>query len=154
MNKPVKETATPEGGEYLHYSSPLALIYEGDFMAKNIGKDVEYYVVSNYKLQAHIRDRTDLTMLEAFTALMLSTRRNAGTLQCNPSYATLARDIKATRQTAITGVKNLVKKGVIKKIYSRSSNYYIFTFDLKETKQLSEYNLNLEFTVDEVEEFN
>ena len=115
-------------------------------------------IVSNYHLINFLRDCKELSHYEFVAAFVLASRRNAVTLQCNPSYGTIAKDMRVCRQTAVTSIKRLIAKNVIIKVYNRDgtkqySNHYIFTFDKEDAKELSEVNIMTEYGLDELEKW-
>jgi len=111
------------------------------------------YNVSNIKLINHIRDDLDkLTSTEKLAAVMLASRRNTHTLQCNPSHNTIAKDMGASRRTSIKMIKSLVEKRIISKFHDKlKSNHYLFYWDMEDAAEVAENNPSCIFTKGEID---
>ena len=90
----------------------------------------------NWKLQHHIRDRSDLTLSEKAVAFILSTYRNGTTGHCYPSQINLAKQAGISRQHINAIIKSLKQKRVIKvensklqNVRKRKVSNYVFLFD-------------------------
>ena len=108
--------------------------------------------ISNIELINHIRDDlTQLTPTEKLAALMLASRRNAYSLQCNPSHNRIAKDMGASLRTSINTINNLVKKKIISRLKDRfRSNHYLFYWDLKVAYESCNENPTFVFTENEI----
>ena len=119
---------------------------------KEVGYVMSEYSVSNIKLINHIRDDlSKLTSTEKLAAVMLVSRRNSHSLQCNPSHNTIAKDMGVSRRTSINAINSLVKKRIISKFHDKSrSNHYLFYFDINDSVEVSENNPSCIFTEKEI----
>ena len=108
--------------------------------------------ISNLALVNHIRDDLkQLSQSEKLAAVMLASRRNAYTLQCNPSFNRIALDMGVSRRTSITAINGLIKKCILVRFKDKyRSNHYLFYWDLKEAIELYEENADFAFTEEEM----
>ena len=111
------------------------------------------YSVSNINLINHIRDDLNqLSSTEKLAAVMLASRRNTHTLQCNPSHNRIAKDMGVTRRTSINSINALVEKGIISKLRDKfKSNHYLFYWDIEDSKNVCENNYDCVFTQKEID---
>lgn len=108
--------------------------------------------ISNIALINHVRDDlSQLSSSEKLAAFVLASRRNSYTLQCNPSFNRIAKDMNVSRRTSITSINGLIEKGVIARFKDKyRSNHYLFYWDLKEAYRLLDENSDFAFTEDEI----
>ena len=108
--------------------------------------------ISNLNLINHIRDDLkNLSGMEKLAAIILVSRRNAYTLQCNPSHKRIAEDMGVSRRTSINVIKSLVNKGIISKFTDTyKSNHYLFYWDIHQSLKLSQENGNCIFSEEEI----
>lgn len=109
--------------------------------------------ISNLNLINHIRDDlNNLTGMEKLASIMLVSRRNTNTLQCNPSHKKIAEDMGVCRRTSINTIKSLVDKGIITKFKDAyKSNHYLFYWDIHKSLEMAQENDNCRFTEEEIE---
>lgn len=110
------------------------------------------FSVSNINLINHIRDNLNqLSSTEKLAAVMLASRRNTHTLQCNPSHNTIAKDMGVSRRTSINAINALVEKGIISKFHDKlRSNHYLFYWDINDASEVSENNPSCIFSEEEI----